>query len=149
MFPTLIRLYFRIRTFKGIAGIRFYPQMYKNIFVVLSIAWIFMYLFVLFNMWEDAIFYLNNINYYYRIYLAIVLFYFFNPFSNEQLLDEFHRGIVFSTALFLLASTTVTELVQRTVQITKKLKEDTKDLIERATPTAPSSHVASVSSYFR
>jgi hypothetical protein len=139
----------RIRTFKSIAGIRFYPEMYKNLFVIFSIAWIFMYLFILLNMWNDAVFYLNNINYYYRIYLAIVLFYFFNPFAEKQLLDEFHRGIVFSTALFLLASTTITELVQRTIEITKKIKEDTAELIERAAPAAPTSHTASVSSYFR
>ena len=142
----MIIYFMRLRSLLSLSSIKFYPELYKNIFVVLSFIWIVLYAIILFGLWNDAIFYLNMLNYYYRLYLAGTLLYFFNPW-REMGLDGFHRSLIFSTALFLIASTTITDFVIKTKEVTQKVKQDAGELFERITPTTATPHTTSVRSF--
>ena len=53
--------------------------------------------------------YLETLNFVLKIYVSLVLLIRFNPFINRQFTD-FDKKIVFSSALFLISTTTINEV---------------------------------------
>jgi hypothetical protein len=139
-------MFFTLRRFYSLLSLRWYPETYKNVFILLSLLWIVFYVIILFRLWNDALFYLDMLNYYYRLYMAGILLYFFNPWGTTGM-DSFHRSLIFSTALYLIASTTITDFVKRTKEVTVKAKEDAEKLIERVASTSPASHTPSLTAF--
>jgi hypothetical protein len=139
-------MFFTLRRFYSLLSLRWYPETYKNVFILLSLLWIVFYVIILFRLWNDALFYLDMLNYYYRLYMAGILLYFFNPWGTVGM-DSFHRSLIFSTALYLIASTTITDFVKRTKEVTVKAKEDAEKLIERVASTTPASHTPSLTAF--
>ena len=139
-------MFFTLRRFYSLFSLRWYPEMYKNIFILLSLLWIVFYVIILFRLWNDALFYLDMLNYYYRLYMAGILLYFFNPWTNVGM-DSFHKSLIFSTALYLIASTTITDFVIRTKEVAKKTADDAQKLLEHVAPTPPTSHTPSLTAF--
>lgn len=132
-------MFFTLRRLYSVFFLRWYPETYKNVFIILSLSWVILYLFVLFRLWDDAIFYLNNINYFYRLYMAGVLLFFFNPWVHIGM-DDFHKSLIFSVALYLIASTTLTDFIIRTKDVATKTAQDADKLVKLVTPTTTTSH---------
>ena len=126
--------------------LRWYPESYKNVFIILSLSWIILYVFVLFRLWDNAVFYLNNINYFYRLYMATILLIFFNPWTKIGF-DDFHKNLIFSVALYLIASTTLTDFIMRTQTVALEAAEDAEKLVKLVTPTTTTPHTPSLTAF--
>lgn len=139
-------MFFTLRRFYSLFSLRWYPEIYKNIFIILSLSWIILYVFILFRLWDDAVFYLNNVNYFYRLYMAFILLIFFNPWSKVGM-DDFHKNLIFSVALYLIASTTLTDFIIRTKEVATKTAKDAEKLLELVAPTATTSHTPRLTAF--
>tara|TARA_B100000686_G_C16513031_1_gene823139 strand:+ start:243 stop:548 length:306 start_codon:yes stop_codon:yes gene_type:complete len=51
--------------------------------------------------------YLHRLDYFRQIYIGITLLLVFNPWSNVKHCTQFHKKIIFSSAIFLLLSPTL------------------------------------------
>jgi hypothetical protein len=54
--------------------------------------------------------YLSNLNYFMKIYVCILLIFRFNPLVSTKF-TQFDRRLVFTSALFLLSTTTIEEII--------------------------------------
>lgn len=83
---------------------------YKKIFLMFNYLTYILYFVVYFNVWQAAPDYLNNINFFLKIYVSLVLIYFFHPFQKIKF-DIFHRQLIFSGALFILSSVSLSAFI--------------------------------------
>jgi hypothetical protein len=60
--------------------------------------------------YKDAKIYLENINYYIKIYISVFLIYRFNPFKQIKF-NELDRKIVYSAGLMLFATTAINQFI--------------------------------------
>ena len=74
-----------------------------------TLFWIF-YILTIIGVWTQAPTYLNFITEAMKVIVAIVLIYFFNPWKKTKCTD-FHREVVFSSAIFLLFSISFNSLI--------------------------------------
>ena len=74
-----------------------------------TLFWIFDILTII-GVWTQAPTYLNFITEAMKVIVAIVLIYFFNPWKKTKCTD-FHREVVFSSAIFLLFSISFNSLI--------------------------------------
>lgn len=88
-------------------------KIYKNIFYYgINLSFI-LYIFVFFGFGGYAPQYLEYLQFFLKIYISIILLVLFNPLTfKERTLDKFDRKIVFSSALFLLLSTTILDGIE-------------------------------------
>ena len=80
-----------------------------DIFIYTS--WI-LYFTILFGVSVNAPSYLNNLDYYVKMYISIFLLYRFNVFRKIKF-TELDRKVVFSAGVFLFATTALNELLTR------------------------------------
>ena len=73
------------------------------------------------GVWNEAPIYLENVNYFFKIFIAVVLAYFFNPLRKDEPCTKIQKRIVFSAAFFLLASTTVSAFKTNVTNVYNKL----------------------------
>jgi len=76
---------------------------YEKLFNLLNWTWYLLYGLAYTNTWEHAQPMLVKITFYYKIFISLVLIYFFNPLS-KTVLTSTHKSIVFSAATFILLS---------------------------------------------
>jgi hypothetical protein len=74
-----------------------------------TLFWIF-YILTIIGVWTQAPTYLNFITETMKVIVAFVLIYFFNPWKKTKCTD-FHREVVFSSAIFLLFSISFNSLI--------------------------------------
>ena len=79
-----------------------------DLFIILSYL---SYVLVLLGVTTSAPQYLSYIDYYVKIYISLFLLWRFNMFQKIQF-SELDRRIAFSAGMFLLATTTATQLTQ-------------------------------------
>jgi len=77
-----------------------------NAFIFLSY---FLYSLAFLGLFSNALVYIQHIDYYVKIYICIYLIYRFNPFRHKIDFTELDRKIVYTSALFLLSTTFITE----------------------------------------
>jgi hypothetical protein len=65
---------------------------------------------ILFGITTTAPEYLTTLQSFLKFYISIILIWRFNPFRKNEMTD-FDRRLVFSCAMFLLTTTTITSLV--------------------------------------
>ena len=77
-----------------------------NIFIIIS------YFLLALNLsgYKNANVYLQNIDYYVKIYISLFLLYRFNPFRSI-VFNELDRKIVFTSGLMLLTTTTINQII--------------------------------------
>jgi hypothetical protein len=78
-------------------------NIYKTVFLLLNYAWYILFGLAYFNMWSPANKYLKMVTFYFKIFVACIIIYFFNPY-NKTKCTEFHRSIIFAAGTFLLFS---------------------------------------------
>lgn len=76
---------------------------YERLFKLLTWSWYLLYGLAYTNTWEHAAELLHKITFYYKIFVALVLIWFFHPFTNSDFTPT-HKSIVFSAATFILFS---------------------------------------------
>ena len=88
---------------------------YDNIFTYLTYSWYLFFIITKINLWDKSKIYLNEITFFYRVFISIVLLILFNPYRKINF-TETHRKIVFSSAFFLITSDTLVELYHKIKQ---------------------------------
>ena len=76
---------------------------YEKIFLYLTYSWYVFFILAYFNLWPKASEYYELINFYYALFLALVLILRFNPFVYYKT-TETTRSMVFSAGIALLLS---------------------------------------------
>ena len=94
---------------------------YENIYKYGLILIYGLYAVSILGVWNEAPIYLDNINYFFKLFIAIVLMYFFNPLRKDEPCTPIQKRIVFSAAFFILASTTISAFKTNVVDFYKRV----------------------------
>ena len=81
----------------------------SNIYFLLNFIFIVLYIVSYFN--TNFRKYLDVLNEIYKVFIAVVLLYFFNPWSKKQL-NKFNKKIAFSAGLLLLLTTSISVFIK-------------------------------------
>lgn len=82
----------------------------KTYFITKFVFWI-LYIIVLLGVWAAAPKYLDIVDDILKIVVGITLVYFFNPFT-KTVCTNFHRKVVFTSAIILLFSSSLKTILQ-------------------------------------
>tara|TARA_B100000035_G_scaffold279998_1_gene259953 strand:+ start:4032 stop:4343 length:312 start_codon:yes stop_codon:yes gene_type:complete len=82
---------------------------YQNIFLILLAILYILYFSILLGFGDKNKNLMNSIQFWLKIYIGIYLIVMYNPFTKSTFTD-IDRRIVFSCALFLLSTITITEI---------------------------------------
>jgi hypothetical protein len=82
---------------------------YQSIFIYLLILSYILYALIFIGIVNNSPSYLETLNFVLKIYVSLVLLIRFNPLINRPF-TEFDKKIVFSSALFLISTTTINEV---------------------------------------
>ncbi len=80
---------------------------YENIYKYGKILFYVLYFLAFFGLWDKAPIYFKDVDYFFKLFLAIILIILFNPLNNTTEFTKMHRNIVFSSGVFLLTTTTL------------------------------------------
>lgn len=81
----------------------------SNIYFLLNFIFVFLYILSYFN--TNLLNYLDVLNEIYKVFIAFVLIYFFNPWSKKNL-NLFNKKIAFSAGLLLLLTTSISVFIK-------------------------------------
>ena len=90
----------------------------KTYFSIKFVFWI-LYIIVLFGVWAAAPKYLNIVDDVLKVVVALTLIYFFHPWKHTKCTD-FHRKVVFTSAIILLLNSSLKSFLQN-IPFIKKL----------------------------
>ena len=94
-------------------------------YIYYILNFIFVILYILSFLGQEDKDYTDMLNQCYKIFIALVLIYFFNPWSKEKL-NDFNKKIAFSAGLLLLLTTSISVFIKnipfiRNIPYLKKL----------------------------
>ena len=98
-------------------------NIYKLIFMILNYSWYILFGLAYFKLWKPAHNYLEIITFYFKIFIACIIIYFFNPYKKTENCSGFHRSIIFTSGTFLLLS-------EGLMKIFNNIKDHTKEIVE-------------------
>ena len=78
----------------------------KNFYYLLNFGFVLLYIISFFGLWSKSPKYLGLLNEVYKIFIAFILIYFFNPWSKEKL-NDFHKKIAFSGGFLLIFTSSI------------------------------------------
>tara|TARA_Y100000780_G_C13557099_1_gene367641 strand:- start:496 stop:816 length:321 start_codon:yes stop_codon:yes gene_type:complete len=84
----------------------------KNTYRTLTYSIYILYILVFLGLWGGAPQYLNDLNYYLKIFVGTILTYTFNPFYEIKF-DNIHKDIAFTAGIILLTSTSLSSFKER------------------------------------
>ena len=90
----------------------------RNIYYFLNLCFVLLYIISYFGLWSKSPKYIIILNEVYKIFIAIVLLYFFNPWSKEKL-NDFHKKIAFGAGFLLLFTSSITGIFENIPVIQK------------------------------
>jgi hypothetical protein len=94
-----------------------FQEWFFNLFIIISYLSIFISFLGLSDLAPK---YLENLDYYVRIYICLFLIWRFNPFRKISQFTELDRKIAFSAGLFILTTTALNQYLN---QIKEKIKQ--------------------------
>jgi len=106
----------------------------KNMFDILRYSSYFLYFIVYIGLWSSAPDYLDDLNYYLKIFVSIVLIYVFNPFYSVPY-KTIHRDIAFTAGLILITTTSLDAFQKRIFNTIDRVIPDAERLIRHRTIT--------------
>jgi hypothetical protein len=115
---------------------KIYDVQNKAFDIFIYISWI-LYLAILFGVSVNAPSYLDNVDYYAKIYVSLFLLYRFNVFRKVTF-TELDRKIAFSAGVFLFATTALNQVLTQYLQplkskissiLPKSESETTQDVV--------------------
>jgi len=86
------------------------------------LSWI-LYISIALGLWSKAPMYLNDLQYYTKIYVSLFLILRFNPFRTVEF-TQLDRTVAFSSGLFLLGTTFINSILQKYVTTLKNSLEN-------------------------
>lgn len=95
----------------------------ENIYIFITYSFYILYVLVYLGVWNSAPYYLDDLNYYMKIFVGTVLTITFNPFIRFRP-SYIHRNISFSAGLLLLTSTTLGGFQKRISNTVKRVKDE-------------------------
>lgn len=98
-------------------------ELYQTIFLWTNYFIYLMYFFIYFNIWTSAPIYLDDARYYFKLYISLLLLYFFNPFYNLRM-NNFHKRVAFSAGFFLITTTSFEALLEHLKTTQKRVVND-------------------------
>jgi len=99
-------------------------RLYEQIFVFFNLFYGLVYILVYLNVYEDKRQYLEEISFYYKMFVSFVLIYYFNPITGKNFKINFvHRRMITSVA-FVIISTEGFSFIY------KKINNDLRSLIK-------------------
>jgi hypothetical protein len=101
-------------TKKNIYGIQ---EKLFDIFIIIS--WILIIISAL-GFSQDASKFLQDLDYYVRIYICLFLIWRFNPFKTHYEFTELDRKIAFSAGMFILTTTALNQYLENFKNVIKK-----------------------------
>lgn len=66
-----------------------------------------LYIIAYFGLWDKAPVYLEQLDYYLKLLIGLLLVIFFNPIFGKNTFTVFHRNVAFSAGFFLLTTMTL------------------------------------------
>ena len=91
----------------------------KNFYYLLNFGFVLLYIISYFGLWSKSPKYLDILNEVYKIFIALVLLYFFNPWSKEKL-NDFHKKIACSAGFLLILTSSISGIF-KSIPIIRKL----------------------------
>lgn len=76
---------------------------YEKLFKLFTWSWYILFGLAYTNTWKHANPLLQKVTFYYKIFVSLVIIYFFNPFAKTELTST-HKSIIFTAATFILLS---------------------------------------------
>ena len=87
----------------------------KNFYYLLNFGFVLLYIISYFGLWSKSPKYLDILNEVYKIFIALVLIFFFNPWSKEKL-NDFHKKIAFSAGFLLFFTSSITGIFKSIIR---------------------------------
>ena len=97
-----------------------------TIYNVLIYSWYIFFALSKLNLWEHADLYLEKSAYYLKMYIGVMLLYYFNPLKKLEM-KPIHRNMVFTAATFILFTSTFEEFFSRVRNDTYHVKDKLLD----------------------
>ena len=95
----------------------------QNLFAIFSYLWYIFYAISLTNIYPTGKFYLDNITYFYYLFIGSILLISFNPVYKFKY-NEIYGQMAFSAALHLILSINLMEIFNRVKNLEKRLEND-------------------------
>lgn len=95
----------------------------KKIYMFLTYSAYILYITIFLGVWNTAPQYLDDVNYYLKVFIGLVLVITFNPVIKITP-SYIHKNISFSAGLLLLTSTTFSAFQQRVSKTVKRVKDE-------------------------
>jgi len=95
---------------------------YENIYKYGKILFYILYFLAFFGLWDKAPIYFKDVDYFFKIFIAIMLIILFNPLTNKTTFTKLHKKIVFSAGVFLLTSTSLNVFKSNSKLVYKHIK---------------------------
>jgi hypothetical protein len=92
-----------------------------NVYTILVYSWYVFFALNKLGIWEESNEYLEKSEYYLKIYVGLVLLYYFNPFIKRDV-SKVDKGVIFTGALYLILTSTFHEFFGRITSDTIKIK---------------------------
>jgi len=86
----------------------------QNFYYLLNFGFILLYIISFFGLWSKSPKYLGILNEVYKIFIAFILIYFFNPWSKEKL-NGFHKKIAFSAGFLLIFTSSISGIFYKKI----------------------------------
>ena len=81
------------------------------LYYLLNLLFVVLYIMSYLGIWGESYAHLDTLNEVYKIFIGLVLIYFFNPWSKEKLTD-FNKKIAFSAGLVLIFTSSISVLIK-------------------------------------
>lgn len=94
---------------------------YQYVFVIATYLTYVLYFVAYVGVWKNAPEYLDELQYFFKIFISLVLIALFHPFSKTTF-TPFHRQVVFTAAVYLLTTTTFSIFLKRASDIKNRFK---------------------------
>ena len=92
-----------------------------KLYTILVIVWYILFILNILGIWKESGIYLEKSEYYLKMYIGLVLLYYFNPFIKRDI-SKVNKGMIFTGALYLILTTTFHEFFGRITNDTKEIK---------------------------
>lgn len=105
-----------------------------NVYTILVNSWYIFFALNKLGIWEESNEYLEKSEYYLKIYIGLVLLYYFNPFIKRDI-SKVDRSVIFTGAVYLILTSTFHEFFGRitndTIEIKNKFLEIGSNIINK------------------
>ena len=92
-----------------------------NVYTILVYSWYVFFALNKLGIWRESEIYLEKSEYYLKMYIGLVLLYYFNPFIKRDI-SKVNKEMIFTGALYLILTSTFHEFFGRITNDTMEIK---------------------------